>query len=262
MMGHCHCSICRKHHGAMFATFVAVPGAQFKWLAGEKSVGSYETSPGGSRSFCRVCGSVTPLELPAAGIVFVPPGNLEGDLDARPQSHMFVKSKAPWYEITDGLPQHEAYPPGFDAPPVQRPVVAPKMGVVQGSCVCGDVAYEMTGLPTRVHNCHCSRCRRGRSAAHATNAFYPLEQFRWVRGEEHIVDYRVPGARYFGIAFCERCGGGLARVSLERGLVSVPLGALDSDPQMSAQRHIFVGSKANWFEITDQVPQFAEMPPA
>ena len=171
----------------------------------------------------------------ALDIVFVPPGNLEGDLDARPESHMFVKSKAPWYEITDRLPQHEEYPPGFDAPPVQRPVVEPKMGVVQGSCVCGDVAYEMTGLPMRVHNCHCSRCRRGRSAAHATNAFYPLEQFRWVRGEERIVDYRAPGARYFGIAFCRRCGGGVARASLERGIVAVPLGALDSDPQMRPQ---------------------------
>ena len=139
MMGHCHCSICRKHHGAMFATFVAVPSAQFKWRAGEKSVGSYETSPGGSRSFCRVCGSVTPLELPQAGIVFVFAGNLEGDFEARPQSHIFVKSKAPRYEITDDLPQYDAYPPGFDAPPVERPVVERKEGVVQGSCLCGDV---------------------------------------------------------------------------------------------------------------------------
>jgi hypothetical protein len=262
MMGHCHCSICRKHHGAMFATFVAVPGAQFKWRAGEKSVGSYETSPGGSRSFCRVCGSVTPLELPQAGIVFASAGNLEGDLEARPQSHIFVKSKAPGYEITDVLPQYDAYPPGFDAPPVERPVIERKEGVVQGSCLCGDVAYEMAGLPLRVHNCHCSRCRRARSAAHATNAAYPLAQFRWVRGEERIVDYRAPGARYFGIAFCKRCGGAVARISQERGFVVVPVGALDSDPQLQPQRHIFVGSKANWFEITDRLPQFSELPPS
>jgi hypothetical protein len=262
MMGHCHCSICRKHHGAMFATFVAVPGANFRWLAGEKSVGSYESSPGGSRSFCRVCGSVTPLQLPQLDIVFLPAGNLQGDLDARPENHIFVKSKAPWHEITDRLPKYDEYPPGFDAPQIQRPIIEPKQGVVQGSCVCGDVAYEMEGLPVRVQNCHCSRCRRGRSAAHATNAFFPFAQFRWVRGEEGVVDYQHADARYFGTAFCRRCGGGVARASRERGIVVVPVGALDSDPQMRPQRHLFVGSKANWFEITDQIPQFVEMPPS
>ena len=261
MMGHCHCSICRKHHGALFATFVAAPSVNFRWLAGDKDVGSYESSPGGSRSFCRVCGSVTPLQLPQLDIVFLPAGNLQGDLEARPQNHIFVKSKAPWYEITDGLPQYDEYPPGFDAPPIERPVIAPKEGVVQGSCLCGDVAYEMEGLPTRVQSCHCSRCRRGRSAAHATNAFYPFAQFRWVRGEKGTVDYQHADARYFGTAFCRRCGGAVARASRERGIAVVPVGALDSDPKMRSQRHLFVGSKANWFEITDQVPQFAEMPP-
>ena len=262
MMGHCHCSMCRKHHGAMFATFVAAQVGNFRWLAGEEGVGSYESSPGGSRSFCRVCGSVTPLLLPQLGIAFLPAGNLQGDLGIRPQNHHFVGSKPPWYEITDDLPQYPEHPPGFDAPSIERPSVTPREGVVQGSCLCGDVAFEIEGLPMRVVNCHCSRCRRARSAAHATNALFRLEQLRWIRGEERVVDYKHPEARYFGVAFCARCGGALPRASRERGITVVPVGVLDSDPQMRPTAHIFVGSKASWLDITDQIPQFAEMPPA
>jgi hypothetical protein len=251
--------MCRKHHGALFATFVGAPIAGFRWLAGEEQNDSYESSPGGSRSFCRTCGSVAPLLLPQLGMVFIPAGNLEGDLGCQPEYHIFVGSKAPWYEITDDLPQYERFRPGFDVPQIERAAPTPIAGVTQGSCLCGAVAYAMTGVPNREYNCHCSRCRRGRSAAHATNAFYSFEQFRWIRGAENVVDYAITGSR-FGIAFCRRCGGAVARISRERGAVVVPVGALDTDPQMRPQAHIFVGSKASWFEISDHTPQFAELP--
>ncbi|HZF25833.1 MAG TPA: GFA family protein [Steroidobacteraceae bacterium] len=259
-MGHCHCSMCRKHHGALFVTFVAAPIGNFRWLAGQQGIGSYESSPGGSRSFCLVCGSVAPLLLAQLNMVFIPAGNLQGDLGIKPDNHIFVGSKAPWYEITDGLPQYEQFPPGFDAPPIERPLVAPKEGVTQGSCLCGDVAYEIEGRPLYVRSCHCSRCRRARSAAHATNAFYTFDQFHWVRGAGQVVDYKHADAKYFGAAFCSRCGGSAPRASRERGLVVVAVGSLDTDPQMRPQAHIFVGSKAGWFDITDDIPQFAEMP--
>jgi hypothetical protein len=259
MMGHCHCSMCRKHHGALFATFVAAPIGNFRWLSGEDAIGSYESSPGGARSFCRVCGSVTPLLLPQMDIVFIPAGNLEGDLGIKPDYHIFVASKAPWYEITDDLIQHPYFQPGFDVPPIERPAVVPKEGFTQGSCLCGDMAYEIEGRPLYVRNCHCSRCRRGRSAAHATNAFYTYEQFHWLRGEDLVVDYKHAEAKYFGTAFCRRCGGSAPRASRERGLVVVATGALDTDPQMRPYAHVYVGSKASWFDITDDIPQFEEM---
>ena len=260
-MLHCHCSMCRKHHGTAFATFVSAPVAAFRWIKGEDRVRTYASSAEGKRFFCAVCGSVGPTLVPEAGFAICPAGNLLADPGVRPSMHMFVGSKAPWYTITDDVPQHAAYPPEFGGGSgVERPPPAARPGVVAGSCLCGDVAFE-AGTPFRMHNCHCSRCRRGRSAAHATNAFVKTEEFRWTRREQDIVDYKVPEARFFGVAFCARCGADVPRPSA-RGFFVIPAGCLDTDPGIRPQAHIFVGSKAPWYEIADTIPQFAEAPPA
>jgi len=257
----CHCSMCRKHHGAPFATFVSAPLAGLRWLSGQDAVEQYQSSPSGSRGFCRICGSVAPMLIEAMGVVLCPAGNLAGDLGIRPQAHMFVGSKAPWYEITDSLPRHAEYPPEFGAAGLSRPAPAPRPGVIQGSCLCGDIAIEISGQPERMPYCHCSRCRLSRSAAHAANAFMKADQLRWVRGEERVRTFRVPASRFFTAAFCERCGSGAPRVIPEYNMAMVPAGMLDTDPGIRVTGHIFVGSKAPWFEITDRAPQYAEMPP-
>jgi hypothetical protein len=259
MMVNCHCSMCRKHHGAPFATFAAAPIEGFRWLSGESAVREYASSANGKRYFCTVCGSVAPTLMPQAGLVVVPAGSLEGDPGIRPQAHMFVGSKAPWYVISDSLPQHETYPPEFgDSPGVTRPTVSAVPGKTLGSCLCGDVAYEIDGPPVAMYQCHCSRCRRARSAAHGANFFVKVDNFRWTRGEGQVVSYKVPEAQRFGVAFCKRCGGAVPRVF---GIVVVPAAAVDTEFGMTPMAHIFVGSKAPWFEITDSIPQLLEGPP-
>lgn len=260
-MSHCHCSMCRKHHGASFATFVAAPAASLRWLAGEDAIGRYRSSERGSRAFCKRCGSVAPIPLPGTDLAIAPAGNLESDPGIRPQAHIFVGVKAPWYTITDSLPQHEGYPPVLGGGAgIERPPVETSSDGVIGSCLCGGVAYELRA-PLRMYNCHCSRCRRGRSAAHATNLFTKPEDFAFTRGEELIAEYKVPEAQRFTVAFCTRCGSDVPRCFKERGIVTVPAGTLDTDPGMRPVGNIFVESKAAWFEITDGVPQYAEAPP-
>ena len=261
MMLHCHCSMCRKHHGTAFATFVAAPLESFTWISGENAVGRYQSSEKGHRAFCRVCGSVAPTLAPEMGVAIIPAGNLDGDLGVKPELHMFVGSKAPWTSITDSLPQHEAWPPAFTSGVVDSPPRETKPDAVTGSCLCNQVAFEYTGAPVRMWSCHCTRCRHARSAAHGTNVFTKLEQFRWTRGEELTASYKVPDARFFTISFCTQCGGSVPVVSAARALVVIPLGSLDSDPGMRTIAHVFTGFKAPWFEITDSTPQYAEAPP-
>ena len=261
-MLNCHCSMCRKHHGAPFATFVSAPLSGLRWLSGRDAISTYASSPKGVRSFCSTCGSVTPLLMEAYGLAVVPAGNLQGDPGIRPQAHLFVGSKAPWYPITDDLPQYEEYPPELGMSGVERPPVAVKEGVIQGSCLCGDVVFELKGKPLGLWNCYCSRCRRGRSAAHAANVFTRIEQLEWRHGQDQVVEYRPPDARFFGVAFCRRCGGGVPRISSERNIAIAPAGSLDSDPGVRPSAHIYVGSKASWVDITDDVPQYEETPPS
>jgi len=257
----CHCSMCRKHHGAAFATFVSAPLTGFRWLSGQDQVQQYPSSPSGSRGFCRKCGSVAPMSIEAMGLVLCPAANLLGDIGIRPQAHIFVGSKAPWYEITDSLPQHAEFPPEFGMRGLSRPVPTPGSELIQGSCLCGDVAIEITGQPERMPYCHCSRCRLSRSAAHAANVFMKADQLRWVRGEERVRTYKVPDSRFFTAAFCDRCGSGAPRVVPQFNMAMVPAGMLDTDPGIRVMGHIYVGSKAPWYEITDRVPQYTELWP-
>jgi len=252
LMMHCHCSMCRKHHGAPFATFVAAPLEGYRWISGEDRTRTYASSLVGQRYFCSICGSVTPMLMEAMQLAILPAGNLQGDLGLKPSAHMFTASKAPWYTITDSLPQYPAFPPEFEgASAVERPATQAPAGIVAGSCLCGDVAFEITGRPERFAYCFCSRCRRARSAAHAANLFYQLDGFRFTRGEEQVVDYQLSEAQYFGTAFCARCGSMVPRRSTKRGLVVVPAGCLDVDPGARPMMQLCVDSKASWVEIAD-----------
>ena len=257
---HCHCSMCRKHHGSAFATWAVAPLAGFRVSAGADDVARYDSSPGFHRSFCRHCGSVVPERNEAFGLVIAPAGNLDGELGLQPQFHMFTGSKAGWYAIADDLPQYADWPPEYGLQPVSRAAVPARPGVTHGSCLCGGVAYEIDGPPQRFYYCHCSRCRRGRSAAHAANVFYDAGGFRWLRGEDLLGDYAVPGAQFFAVAFCRRCGSAVPRVSAARNVINVPAGSLDSEPGMTPMAHIFTGSKAPWESIAGDLPQFEEMP--
>jgi len=110
-LGHCHCSMCRKAHGAAFATFAGAPAKSFRFLAGEDLIQRYESSPGNFRAFCRTCGSNIPVASADGRMVYIPAGLFDDDPGTRPAMHIFVGSKAPWWEIRDDLPQHAEYPP-------------------------------------------------------------------------------------------------------------------------------------------------------
>jgi hypothetical protein len=198
---------------------------------------------------------------PVGERIFVPAGNLEGDPGARPLAHIFAASKASWYEIPDELPRFDAYPPGYGLPvlPDLEPLDAP--GRPRGRCACGAVAYVLDGEPLLRRFCHCSRCRRQCSAAHASNLRARADAVRFTRGEDTLVSYKVPDAQFFTQVFCRTCGSNMPRIHRERDLAIVPMGSLDDDPGILPRAHIFVGSKAPWFEIRDDLPQYAEYPP-
>lgn len=258
-MSHCHCTRCRKAHGAPFATYVAGSASGFR-LRGDEHVRRWESSPGFFRCFCGTCGSVVPGDA-TEGRIFVPAGNFEDDPGVRPMVHIFVGSKAPWYEIHDGLPQFETYPAGIDAPVLADRAPLGPPGKTRGSCLCGGVTYVVDGVPLRGVNCHCGRCRRARSAAHGTNLITASDAVRFTRGEDLLASYKVPEALRFRQIFCRTCGSIVPRIDSDRGLAIVPMSSLDDDPGIRPQMHIFIGSKAPWYTITDDLPQHAEYPP-
>lgn len=107
---HCHCSMCRKLHAAAFRTSCRIRSADWKTLKGEELIRFYESSPGEHKAFCSVCSSSLFTRFDAKPDVYgFPLGTLDTDPGAHPGRHVFVASKAPWFEITDDLPQHDEF---------------------------------------------------------------------------------------------------------------------------------------------------------
>ncbi len=104
---HCHCSICRRNHGAAFVTWFAVPKEAFSLEAGEEHLAQYASSPHSKRFFCRHCGSslYTKSSSHRADQIDVVLANVHGGIDRAPQAHVFYDDHVEWVPIKDSLPR-------------------------------------------------------------------------------------------------------------------------------------------------------------
>ncbi len=101
---HCHCSMCRRAHGAPLVTWSGVMEEQLRVLTGAELLRDYASSPEAKRSFCSMCGSSLFFRSTRwPGEVHVATANLTGPLDRVPTAHVFFSDRAPWFEVHDGL---------------------------------------------------------------------------------------------------------------------------------------------------------------
>jgi hypothetical protein len=116
-LGFCHCSQCRRAGGGAFGANADAKASEFRLTEGRELVREYESSPGNFRAFCGRCGSPVYKRVEARPeVVRVRLGLLVEDPGVRPRAHVFVADKAPWYEITDSLPQFEGRVPAKPRP--------------------------------------------------------------------------------------------------------------------------------------------------
>ena len=102
----CHCSYCRRASGSAFAANASIQRADFKLRSSDALLKEYESTPGKFRSFCSGCGSpIYARHVALPEILRIRVGTLTSNPGARPQGHFDVASMAPWFTITDDLPQ-------------------------------------------------------------------------------------------------------------------------------------------------------------
>lgn len=105
---HCHCTNCRKLTGSAFSTYGAVSQTNFKWLSEKSSIKEFKSSKYVSRYICCTCGTLLiSTDSRENNSIYLSVGLLDTDTDIKPEYHQFVASKAPWYEIDDGLQQFQ-----------------------------------------------------------------------------------------------------------------------------------------------------------
>ncbi len=127
-----------------------------------------------------------------------------------------------------------------------------------GSCLCGEIKYQVSDISPQMGHCHCQMCRKFHGAAFSTFGEVAVANFKWLQGESLIKSYHADNGTVR--KFCGECGSSLIFVpSNDQGkVIEFSLGTLDSDIEQTPDAHIFIANKANWFEPSDQLPQFAQ----
>ena len=130
----------------------------------------------------------------------------------------------------------------------------------EGSCLCGAVQFEIIGKIRNIVHCHCSQCRKAQGTAFATNGNVKTSDLKILSGEDKLTGYASsPDQTKY---FCKVCGSPIiSKSKLNPDEVRIRVGAISSDIEERPIAHIFVTSKANWEEITGDVPQYESYEP-
>ena len=124
--------------------------------------------------------------------------------------------------------------------------------MIRGSCLCGQVKYEIRGQAQFMYYCHCSMCRKASGSSFATNMMIAAEDLVLTSGDAYIKGYESSPNEFR--YFCSECGSPIyGQSSAREGLLSIRCGSLNEDPGTRPQAHFHSKSKAPWFEITDQL---------
>jgi hypothetical protein len=126
--------------------------------------------------------------------------------------------------------------------------------VINGSCLCGEVKFAISGRPSSLSYCHCSRCRKT-AGIFSTVLIGKADDFHLVQGQDAIAEVKDRAQTKFQRYFCKKCGSSLGDMTSGEIYV-VAASALDDDPGLKPSLHIHVASKPEWYEISDDLPQF------
>lgn len=130
----------------------------------------------------------------------------------------------------------------------------------RGSCLCGDVKYEVEGELGDFGYCHCRSCQKASGSAHAANCPVLRTDFRLVSGAASLREFESSPGKLR--VFCSRCGSPIyAYLAANPAVVRIRLGSLDSTFDKQPQAHTFVSERASWAPIDDDVPQFPTWAP-
>jgi hypothetical protein len=133
------------------------------------------------------------------------------------------------------------------------------MKIMNGKCLCESIEYEISGSLGPIYNCHCSKCRRWHGSAFRTRASIDKSQFKWLKGSDNLSAYK--SSENVTKFFCKTCGSPLISTYENKpDVLGIPLGGIEGISNVNPEAHIFVASKASWYEITDSIQQYEAWP--
>ena len=130
---------------------------------------------------------------------------------------------------------------------------------MRGSCLCGQLRYEVSELASPIRHCSCRTCRKAHSAAFNTSASVKQQHFAWLTETQGLKSFESsPGKRRY---FCGHCGSQLVAQRTGSDLLVLRVATLDDDPGQTPQGHIWASHEVPWLAYGPQVPAHAEWAP-
>lgn len=129
---------------------------------------------------------------------------------------------------------------------------------MKGSCFCGDISFEIGIDKVEAYHCHCSTCRKVTGSKFNTAFTVSADEFKWTGKTDDIKMFQKNGEGFRNF-FCGNCGCTVPN-RYQDIRFWVPAGLIDDQDCIEVTQHIFVESKADWDEITDDIPQFEGYP--
>lgn len=128
-----------------------------------------------------------------------------------------------------------------------------------GSCLCGNVKYEVVGSFESFFLCHCKYCQKDTGSAHAANLFSSTSKLNWLSGEDSVKTFNLSNTRHVK-SFCSNCGSATPSIQMEGKLIVVPAGSIDTPVELRPNAHLFTGSRASWDEDLESLKSFKGLP--
>jgi hypothetical protein len=130
----------------------------------------------------------------------------------------------------------------------------------QGGCLCGAVRFEVHGEISSIIYCHCSQCRKAQGGAFGVNGFVASDSFKLTAGADVIRSFESSAGKFR--CFCANCGSPImSRRDSDPARLRIRLGSLDGEVSERPRAHIFYDSRANWCEMTDDLPKYDSYEP-
>ena len=131
---------------------------------------------------------------------------------------------------------------------------------LSGSCLCGEVTYQLREDIKVFQYCHCSRCQKFTGSAHASNIIIEPKDFQWLSGESFVGRFEVEQAKHFATSFCKKCGSSLPWLTQSKKAYVIPAGTLNDTPKIKPQHNIYYRDKAEWYEDVCKLTKYDELP--
>lgn len=131
--------------------------------------------------------------------------------------------------------------------------------ILNGSCLCGAVTFQIECDFKAFFLCHCSRCRKDTGSAHAANLFAPAGNVKWLSGEQKIKTFRLAQTRHQK-SFCSDCGSVLPTTQMGGDLLVVPAGSLDGALNEQPVAHICYADRADWDNALEKLNKYDGLP--